>query len=169
MNKIKAGIAFALLLGVTLTGCALFNTPPSASDIDNLLDENYSYIMIVTEFLIDLEYDAVYISDTSQKMFADFNQINITKSSVNSAIRYLWENKVCRGISKQGNTIQIRHWSGSQEIGCGLAYSINHTDVPEIQFVTELSPLSKDGWYYYVDNYNKWRNEKTNAEVESLS
>ena len=48
---------------------------------------------------------------------------------------------------------------GLQDIGCGIACSINALEMPEIEYMTELVPLSTEGWYYYVDDYNKWRVE----------
>ena len=39
----------------------------------------------------------------------------------------------------------------------GIAYSINKTDKPVIEFLTELEQLSENGWYYYKADYNEWR------------
>ncbi len=29
--------------------------------------------------------------------------------------------------------------------------------MPEVQYATEFTPVSDDGWYYYVADYNEWR------------
>ena len=39
----------------------------------------------------------------------------------------------------------------------GYAISLRESEELKIQFLIEQKPMSKDGWYYYVEDYNEWR------------
>ena len=90
-------------------------------------------------------------------MQADLRELPIEDREVTAAVQRLQDSY--QNIRKNGNTIVLNQWAGLADIGCGIAYSINGTDAPKVQFMTVLVPLSEDGWYYYVDDYNEWRNE----------
>ena len=149
----------ACLLAFLCLGCS--STPPDVELVDKRFNENYDDILTVVSFLVNSGHKVIHIKDCSGTMFVEFEWIEITDASVNSAINRLLGSGHYRAIYKIGNTIQFPQWIGLQDIGCGIAYTINGKDIPDIQFVTELVPLARDGWYYYVDDYNKWRLQQT--------
>lgn len=170
MKKCKSIIGLSIicfLLILSLTGCKLLislswvhmqlNSPPNANAVEELYIDNKEDIHTVVLFLENLKYQDIYIDTFDGEMLADMTQLAINDYEVVSAIKCLFENNMFKSISKHGNTISLSHWSGLQDIGCGIAYSINGVDRPEVQFMTELVPLTEDGWFYYVDDYNKWR------------
>ena len=147
------------MLLLTLSGCAAWSAPPSISSVDQRLRDNYSDIETIVEFMANSGYKDIYIDDTSGKMLSDLVLMDISDELVRAAVSQVLGSGAYKSISKQGNTIFLFQWHGSQDMGCGVAYSINPLEIPEIQFLTELVPLSTEGWYYFVDDYNKWRIE----------
>ena len=148
-----------LLLPLTLSGCVIFSVPPSVSSVDQRLRDNCSDIQIIVDFMVNSGYEDIYINDTSGKMLADLVWTDISDETVSTAVYRLLVNDAYQSISKIRSTIILRQWKGLQDIGCGIACSINALEMPEIEYMTELVPLSTEGWYYYVDDYNKWRVE----------
>ncbi len=44
----------------------------------------------------------------------------------------------------------------------GLLYAIENDEkkLPTKQYLTELQPLQTTAWYYYVADYEEWRNHR---------
>ena len=44
----------------------------------------------------------------------------------------------------------------------GLLYAIENDEkkLPTTQYLTELQPLQTTAWYYYVADYEEWRNHR---------
>ncbi len=149
----------AVVLAFLCAGCR--STPPTVEAVEERFNENYDDILTVVSFMINSGHEDIQIRDYSGTMYVDFEWIDITDASVNSAVERLLGSNLYRYIFKSGNTIQFIQWTGLQDIGCGITYTINGIDLPEIQHMTEIVPLSQDGWYYYVDDYNEWRLQQT--------
>lgn len=164
MKKVNTAILFLLAL-MSLTVMALIrcsdnNIPPSVAMVQDCYREHAEDIQTIVDFLSSLEYEDIYITDNNGKMLADLTRIQIEDQSVSNAIDRILDSKAYQHINKNGNTISLLQWKGIRDIGCGIAYSVNGTNSPEIEFVTQLTPLSDDGWYYYVSDYNTWRNDQ---------
>lgn len=91
-------------------------------------------------------------------MLADLEHIPIENRAVFAAVNTIIDKGLYRNINKNGDTISLLQWTGLRDIGCGIACTINGENTPEIEFVTQLVPMSDNGWYYYVSDYNVWRN-----------
>ena len=162
MKKIIRYVLSLLCLCALLAACS--RNIPSKEDIEGHFQDNYNDIQIVIDFMINTNYGSIYIDETNGTMRADLEKVNITDDNVKRAVKnllggFLKQDGQYYSISMHNNTIEFHQWSGSQDIGCGIAYSINGTDIPDIEYCTELVPLSETGWYYYVDDYNTWRNK----------
>lgn len=155
LHRISA-LLLVLFLCFPLTGCRS-RIPPTPEDVERHFLDNRQDIQTIVDFLVDSPYEDIYIMDASGIVTADLEKITLTDETVTAAITALISDGNYHSISKSGNTIDFLYWSGSTDIGCGLAYSINGTDLPDVQFCTTLTPLSESGWYYYVEDYNKWR------------
>ena len=159
MNKFGSIIYlkfFCFLLAVLfLTACAGHNTPPTIAYEQEKFESNFDDINTIIGYMIDSGYESIQITDTSGTMLADLTRVEINNSDVMDAVSRALETYI--KISKNGNTIKLFQWRGIRDIGCGIAYSIDGINKPQIQFVTELIPLAEDGWFYYVSDYNKWR------------
>lgn len=158
--QIPCSCLLVVFLGIGLTGC--FSEPPGVEDIEADFQSNYEDIQIVVGFLEDSAYESVQITSVDGTMWADFETVLIEDEDVNSAVGRILKRPYADdgryyAVYKSGNTIEFYQWKSSQDKGCGVAYSINGTDLPEVTYCTELVPLSEAGWYYYVDDYNEWR------------
>lgn len=159
MKKWNAFFAFCLIFTL-LTGCRYLITPPSVNAVDQKLQANITDVQMIISFMKNSEYEDIYIHDISGTMLADLVTVEIPDDAVKDAVHLLLGNDVYKSIYKQGNTIKLLQWAGSSDIGCGIAYTINGIDPPEIQYMTQLLPLSAEGWYYYVSDFNTWRLEQ---------
>lgn len=146
---------------IFLLSCKNANTPPAVAKIKNLFEENQNDINIVVDFMVKSGYESIHITNASSTFWADFQDYTFEDTDVIKSVNRLIENKLFRGIYKEKNTIYLWQWQGISDISCGLALSINKTDLPEIYALTELVPLEANGWYYYVADYELWRTNKT--------
>lgn len=159
---IKKCIIVLLLLvviGSLFTGCESMRMPPSVEEVEQHFLENYLDIQTVISFALHSNYENIYIRDMSGVVFADFSDVVIEDEAVLAAVRNLLSGKTYKSISfdKSYNAIKFLQWTQFNDTGCGIVYSINGVDEPYIEYCTQLIPLSKDGWYYYVSDYNEWR------------
>ena len=158
MKKLIATV-FLLALPIILLSCGM--SPPSAKDMESFVNENWNDISLVNEYLLGLGDRNAIISDDDGSILIALVDQSIEDDAVRGAIRALWKSG-CIGITKynEDNAITYTIWKRTfDEADCGIVYAIDHTLRPEVQFQTELVPLSGEGWYYYLAEYNKWRSE----------
>lgn len=156
MKKLKFSLLF-VLLAFLLFGCSVINPMPTAEEAQETFNENYVYIQTVVSYMVSGSYESILIDDTSGTMYADFADRHIEDRSVVDALTVLFNSAGYLNIYMNGNTIYFMQWSSVHERDCGVAYSINGIDRPDIQFITECIPLQESGWYYCVEDYNLWR------------
>lgn len=169
MQKNQSAIILLTVLAFLLvffSGCKDLNTPPDIDSIQERFGTSYDSIETVVDFLISCGYEDVSIRDTKGTMVADLTRVQINNDDVSTAVKSLIDNGKYLLIVKNGNTIYFLMWRGLRDIGCGIAYTINGVDTPEIEYSTELTPLSEDGWFYYVSDYNTWRSNNCTEHGE---
>lgn len=147
----------AVILSSLCIGCSGLNTPPDKNTVQQVFDDHYEDIMLLVSFMETSGYKDIIISDASGTIFADFSHLQIQDSDVGNAIEHLLKKGPYIKIAKLDGTISMLQWTGLQDIGCGVLYSENIEESIDVEFVTELIPLSEEGWFYYVSDYNKWR------------
>ena len=159
----KKLIGVLVILVLTLVPESCLRQPPSVDDVESFMKKNWNDIVIVNGFLLELENSWAILSDDDGLIFIDFVDQRIEDDSVIEAIQSLWK-KGCTRISKDNdgveneNAIKYTIWTRTiGSVACGFVYAIDHTQPPKVQFQTELIPLSIEGWYYYIDNYEEWR------------
>ena len=156
----KKGIIILLVLAVALSisGCFAPNPQPTVNDVQSSLDRDMEYLSIIVLFMCSTQYENIYIIDNNGMMLAempgDLENVKIEDNNVVDAIEYLLWNQKYREICKLGNTIYFMQWSSVHERDCGIAYSINGVDQPEIPYMTECVPLSQENWFYCFADYN---------------
>lgn len=148
----------AVVLTFLCTGCR--SIPPSVEAVEETFTKNYDNLLTIISYMENSEYDDIQITGCSGSMYADFKWVDITEPAVNAAVNELLGTNIYMHIYKSGNTIRVLQWSSSQNISCGIAYTINGKDLPFYEFMTKIVPLSKEGWYYYVADYNEWRRQQ---------
>ena len=88
------------------------------------------------------------------------NEIPVENMEFYHAVKRLFR-AGCDQISRQDTTIEVVLWTTFDVRG--IAYSPNY-EVPKVQFLTECEPIEGEtDWYYYVDDYEKWRVSGTPA------
>lgn len=145
-----------LLCLLIFSGCAALNVPPSVNATEQRLHDNYSDIKVVVDFMLKSDNETIYI-DASDRMYADLEWTDINNQNIIEAIERLLRRNVYKSISKKGENIIFLQWVGVQDIGCGIVYSNAFVDDSVIPYLTELKPLSINGWYYFIDDYELWR------------
>ena len=154
----KRFLAFflSLLLLSGLCGCDFFDTnPPSPEEIQTIFQENRDDFLLVTEYLVGTGYTDISVNDDCTSAFANFKDIAIEDEAVVSALKKLSKNG-CSSMSKRGNTVHFCLWTRFNDAGCGIAYSVDGKEI-SIEYMTQALPLSEEGWFYYVDDFNEWR------------
>jgi len=149
-------IVIELCLCTLLVACNMQSVPPTKADIEKEFYELYDFIEVVNEYLLSLPYDSAFISDARGTYFADFERHKIEDERVKTAV--IWLNKYgITFVSKDAewNSVGVTMWTSSREITCGVVYAIDKNRKPTLQHLTQLEPLSTDGWYYFVEDYNE--------------
>ncbi|MCR4672191.1 MAG: hypothetical protein K5637_03000 [Lachnospiraceae bacterium] len=137
-------------------------TPPSVEDVESFVTENWNDISVVNDYLLELGDRDAYISDNRGSILIDLDHEKIEDYAVMQSVQSLWK-KGCYSIYKnrEWNSISYSLWHRTMGgVGCGFEYAIDHTLLPEVQYQTELVPLSEEGWYYYLREYEKWRSQQ---------
>ena len=160
-EKIHLTIALAVI-SVLVTGVMVFlhivlptTLSQKATEKDFL--KSYDSILIVTDYLINSEYELMYINNTGdgKTVFASgYGDITVGDTQVIEAMAVLFKNGYSV-IAKHNNTSYFQR-SSTLDFGSGVAY-LTDGDEPDLQYLTYLRPLSKPNWYYYEEDYNVWR------------
>ena len=156
---------FVVFTIVGLIGYILFNIiPPNNKIIEKHFELDKANLDIVVDFLINAEYNEIYINRfnfNEDKMFTgvETKDEKINDETVLKSLKYLFDYRGYMRIGKSGNTIYFDKWMFGEETR-GLAYSINDTDEPIVEFLTNLEPLSENQWFYFEADYNEWRSNQ---------
>ena len=134
---------------------------PDVNSVQNQFLDNYDSISIITAFMESSGYENIYIYDDSGVMVADLEERQIDDTLVFETVKHLIKSGKYVRIAKRGNTIWFLQKKRIRNVGCGIAYTINGTDKPQIDYVTDLVALSAENWYYYAYDYEAMRSSRT--------
>ena len=148
-----------LCVSILLTGCMMrLRKEPGKEETDAWFRENQADILLVTECLLQLDYDSCIVWDAEGAVKVYGKPVPIDNANFYPAVKRLFENG-CRQIGREKDTIEFLLWIFHDGRGKGLAYSPNDK-VPLVQFITEYELLEGEvDWYYYVSDYEKCRTE----------
>ena len=142
---------------------------PEHPEAEAFLQSNQELIYIVKDYLLNSGFDTVSISwpntaggvplDTDEILMLPMSghgHIPVEDEAVIEALHHLFQ--YTRRISKHGNSINFLTWSARNH-GRGIAYSIDGSipDRSGLTFLTHIEPLSVEGWYFYVEDFNEYR------------
>lgn len=136
------------------------NTPPTVGAVNTLFVKERDAIDAVVNQMAHMGFCDIYIPRNDGQMLADLSMLEIQEETFLLAIDRLLGSGSYLQMGKEGNTVWLLQWTGVRDIGCGIAYSIDGITPPYIEYCTELIPISADGWYYYVSDYNLWRSSR---------
>lgn len=161
MKKVIGFIMFiaTFIVLLTLSQCAKQDTP-SFESISTEFQKSQAHVQTVADYFLTSEFKTIYIRSTDEPLFADFSYIPID-DSIKSAVSSLLEGQGYVELTKEAdwNALVFTTWTDHLERECGFVYAIDNTNLPTVEFLTKLEPLSEVGWYYYVSDYNEWRNK----------
>ena len=134
-----------LLPGMILGG--VFDSPPSEKTIKNIFLEDYEGMNKVVDYLDEVEENDIYI------ILADVESSDMDEDIV----------RILNGLKKQGyttiskkcNEVSFTRWS-KRDFGSGFIYSADKK-IDNLEFPTCIEELPYDNWYYYEEDFNKWK------------
>ena len=148
-NKLIGSVICTFLL--LLCACVPSN-PISVDDAESFLDDHLKELQIVAEYCIDSDIEVLVIRSVQ-----DPTEYALPAVCKDAITELLHDNVWIIRYRKKSQRIVYELWDSPQDIGCGIAYSFVNGAQPDIQFLTEIQPLSIANWYYYVTDYNEWR------------
>ncbi len=178
--KLLIAVLCIPLTACCFSGCGLFGQkPPGEDKIKAVFTENEDAFRASAKYLLSFEdkfsnLENVYITKPDEitvytrqpgTVYLDDQTV---KPEGNAAehISALF-NAGCKSIGMSGsantnsnspNSIYFRMWSATvRDTDCGIAVSKDEGGTPKTEFMTKLSPISDDGWYYYISDYEDWR------------
>ena len=132
---------------------------PGVKGITEIYQNNRDTLHNITQYLSNSEYDHIYITDTMEDgvMFTGLESGNIAISDfgVTEDIKDIMGNHKCNVINKYDNVIVFQVWAAKDK-SAGVVYSVDG-NTPEVEFLTKIQRLKDDDWYYYEEDFNKWK------------
>lgn len=155
-KKIISIITIVLAVVVALLLVHSLFKPDNAQEV---FQSDYDDLVQVVEYLSSLENEShAYIGSTDGTMTVRFGEkTTIDNEDVINTVSSLFD-KGYYEIVKSYGTIYFERWK--DPFGCfkGFAFSMDGTGELNIEFLTEKGVLSEENWYFYVSDYNEWRN-----------
>lgn len=150
-------IFISKVIGGLIIG-GFFKPPINEIKMERIFNDDKDYLSIITEYFENIYYADIYITNTmdSSEFSVGGKHIKIDNKTVVESINYLKKHGYSV-ITKDNNTICFQRWCNLDN-GRGIAYSINGEE-PKLQFLTKLKPFSEKDWYYYEEDFNKWKDE----------
>ncbi len=134
---------------------------PTEEEGEAWLNDSFDSLTVVANYLETYDYPLILIKSADGKMNLLLSEIvEIDDRKVNEAIADLFSRGI-KSISmdEEDNCIAFDWWRNQFGVCVGLAYSLDGTDDFEIQYMTKRVPLSKERWYYFVDDYETYRSD----------
>ncbi len=128
--------------------------------VSKIFEKDKEQLFVVSKYFEYSDYETIYIPSSmkSGTMSIEGVHKSIQEPEIVYAIEEL-KNKGYSVIGKNGNTIFFQR-SSNLDSGLGIAYSINRKEL-QLEFLTKCEPLLEDGWYYYEEDYNLWKDTNT--------
>jgi len=163
-------IVFIILVGIAEGGFSFM--APGYNTMDNYLKKNIDVLSHVSDVLFELDYDSVDIRKVALSDEDKCNMVVVKRdlfedgsSGINretisvpdellDPIDYLFNNGVSV-ISCGRDSVGFSMWSTMSE-SRGIQYS-RTGGKPDGEQLIEVKQLSKENWYYYVHNFEKWK------------
>lgn len=147
MHRIIPLLCIALLL----SGCGWIGQPPPPDEMEHAFQTYREEIQTVIDYLLTQEPPVTVYS--SQEL----------PENVAQAVKTLLRQAGCSSIHAGESQIHFVLWTRFTDAGCGIAYTKEQSLASlaeDFPFLIREQPLSEQGWYYYVEDYAKWRLER---------
>ena len=128
--------------------------------------KNYDTLQSISSFLAELEYSDIYIYRNDADLRVSFGSEHADTSLLDSekwnSILNFMKNERYSVIIKDDGHIEFQRWA-TLDKGGGVVHCFEGRLPDSIFDLTELSLLSRTGWYYYESDYNRWREAAHNT------
>ena len=168
MNRLREKTAFLLCMSIFLfvfglfSGCA--KQPPSVTQIEKQFSKFESDFIIISNYLASISAETVSIETDSEEIYIDLAYETIDNSSILDSLHRLCK-AGCSSIylNRSNNSICFVLWKtgivGDADAGILYALDTGESNLPTTQYLTKLQPLQPPCWYYYIADYEEWRNQ----------
>lgn len=154
-------LAFLGFIAFCFLGCN--TTAPSIGQFEKIFQEYESDFSTVSTYLENIQAEWALIETDNGKINIGFQNQIINDSLVLESLNHLWK-AGCFSIymNRENNSICFGLWKTGMvgDADAGLLYAIENDEkkLPTTQYLTELQPLQADSWYYYIADYEEYRN-----------
>ena len=156
-------IVFVLVVSICMLFVACSEIGDSSINSAEKVLEKYSDLLKpITNWLCESEYNYVILEHESTRMFADSSYYQIPEE-IKPMVEELFHDGICYRIIKDraDNVIVFKIWREYPQRDSGIYFAINKSKPTDIDYLTDSSPLSEAGWYYYVVDFIKWEVQHT--------
>lgn len=155
-----------LLLFLGMAGCGR-QKKPDPDAVTQQFQQDQADLETIAAWLLAAEQKEIYINTEKGQLsiFADFEDLPLDDSLLPpiNRLKKQWQ-YADMAKHEDWNALVFPMWTDHLERECGVVYAIDPEKAPTVQFLTQLEPLSEEGWYYYVSDYNLWRSQHTAME-----
>ena len=156
-------LIMALLVGVFWFAYSSL-MPPDKEKTEEYLQGDKDDLIIVVDFLNNLDYSFVHIDESNIEngtMFtgAYTREQKIENKTVLKALKKILNSKNYEKIVKNDNTVYFQKWSFLQQER-GIAFNTNEEESLSVEYLIKSGTLSEPGWYFYEADYEEYRNQK---------
>ncbi|MCD7778987.1 MAG: hypothetical protein LUH47_10935 [Clostridiales bacterium] len=176
---IIVGIIIYYLPAIMIGGGLSFRYS-SKNKILREFNKNYDRLSEVSDYLLSVEYNTVWISSTdyiydtedygtwyisdAYGENAESGRVKINDDDFVNTLNYLFSNRKYNVINRDESTISFQLWA-NLDCGKGIAYSADGSSL-NIDYLTYSEPLSEENWYYYEADFNLYRERRENGEPQ---
>jgi len=167
MAIIIVSVAAVILIGITavlwILGGEIFFMAPSYSKMDRFLKANIDELSYVSDALFELNYDHIQIQNIPLNKKDRYN-MRVIRDKVHEIIPIPDElidhteglfNRGVKDISCGRSSVGFSTWLFFGDIR-GIRFSSKGLTLDDGNYI-EVKQLSKENWYYYVSNFEKWK------------
>ena len=153
--------------------CVLTRQNIQFADTDKTFKEDYPLLKMVADYMIVLNDDygihSIYINNSKGYMNICYGNIygkeaEIKNEEIKKALRklfrqgYMWIS-FDKDNAEDETTITFGRWKKwlGGEYRSGFAYSPDNVGELDIGYIISQKELSTPGWYFYEEDFNEWR------------
>lgn len=161
---LKIGLIVLIVGSVVAVCIGIYDKiiPTDKNGAEKLVDRDMVHLSKIVDFFVESDYKYIYISEEDCEngvMFtgAHTRDVEITDEDVLDSVKALLNRGGYNIIGRNGNTVYFESWSLNSR-SRGIAFSLDKSATPYVDFIVESEPLSVNGWYYYRTDYEESRN-----------
>ena len=163
IGGIVLGIALIVFVGSTVAGGGIFNPRINHRQMERIFIEDYELLRVVVDYFENSIHDNAFINsgiERGQFSISGGRRASIKDEQVVDSIEEL-RRRGYDAIAMVSSGVHFQRWS-MRNRGHGIAFSLDGSppSYSLLPFLTKLEPLSKEGWFYYEEDFNEHRRRR---------